>query len=134
MYNHACSELYLSLPYSEPWNIPITKHFQTLGYIHNTTLNIFAKAPSWTFDTVLKAPLFFRCFLTSRVTLQYLQHYISDVFRHIPFLFSKEHSASATLRHILNAVNNLYENSGIFRFLAYLGKLYFRHVQSYSQP
>ena len=31
------------------------KHIQTPRYIHNTTLNIFTKAPSWTFDTVLNA-------------------------------------------------------------------------------
>ena len=58
------------LTYSEPWYIPITKHIQAPGYIHNTILNIFRKAPSWTFDTVLNAPLSYRCYLTSRVTLR----------------------------------------------------------------
>ena len=56
--------------YSEPWHIRITKHIQTPRYIHNTILNIFAKAPSWNFDTVLNAPLFYRCYQISRVTLQ----------------------------------------------------------------
>ena len=47
----------------KPWNILIAKHIQTLRYIHNIILNIFTKALSWTFDTVLNASLF------SRVTL-----------------------------------------------------------------
>ena len=50
---------------SEPW------HIQTARCIHNTILNIFGKAPSWTFDTVLNR-LFYRCYLTSRITLWYL--------------------------------------------------------------
>ena len=54
---HAYSELCVSLVYAEPWYILITKHIQTPRYIHNTILNIFARAPSWTFDTVLNAPL-----------------------------------------------------------------------------
>ena len=53
-----------------PGIIPITKHIQTLRYIHNTILNIFTKAQSWTFDAVLNAPLFYRCYVTSRVTLR----------------------------------------------------------------
>ena len=40
-----------------PWHIHITKHIQTPTYIHNTILNVFTKAPSWTLDTVLNAPL-----------------------------------------------------------------------------
>ena len=52
-----------TLAYSKPWPIPITKHIQTPRYIHNTILNIFAKAPSWMFDTVLIEPLFYRCYL-----------------------------------------------------------------------
>ena len=39
--------------HSVPWHIPITKHIQTLRYIYNTLLNIFTKALSWPFDTVL---------------------------------------------------------------------------------
>ena len=40
IYSESCR----SLAYSEPWHIPITKHIQTPRYIHNTMLNIFAKA------------------------------------------------------------------------------------------
>ena len=55
--------------YSELWHIPITKYIQNPRHVHNTVSNIFTKAPSWTFNTVLNAPLFYRCYLTSRVTL-----------------------------------------------------------------
>ena len=48
-------------------------------------------------------------------------------------LHSKEHSLSAILRHILNAIHNIQADSSIFRFLAYLGMLRFRHIQPYSQ-
>ena len=48
------------------------KAYSGSRYIHNTILNIFTKASSWTFDIVLNAPLFYRCYLTSRVTLPYL--------------------------------------------------------------
>ena len=41
--------------YSEPWHILVTKHNQTPRYIHNTILNIFTKASSWSFDKVLNA-------------------------------------------------------------------------------
>ena len=52
-HTHAYSQPCVSLPNSEPWSIPIIKHIQTPRYNHNTTLNIFTKARSWTFDTVL---------------------------------------------------------------------------------
>ena len=58
--------------YSEPWHIRITKHIQTPRHIHNTMLKIFTKAPSWTLDTALNAPLLYRCYLTSRLTLRCL--------------------------------------------------------------
>ena len=48
-------------------------------------------------------------------------------------LHSKEHSLSAILGHILNAIHNIQADSSIFRFLAYLGMLCFRHIQPYSQ-
>ena len=51
--------------YSKPcvsWHISITKHIQTLRYIHSTILNIFTKAQSCTFDTLLNVPVFYRCF------------------------------------------------------------------------
>ena len=44
--------------YLEPWHILIAKHIRTPRYIHNTILNIFTKALSWTFDTVLNASFF----------------------------------------------------------------------------
>ena len=76
-HTHAYSEPSVSLAYSKPWHISITKHIQTLRYIHNTILNIFTKAQSWTFDTVLNVPVFFyRCCLTSRVTLRLYFRYI----------------------------------------------------------
>ena len=68
---HAYSEPCVSLAYSKIRHIPITKNIQTPRYIRNTILNIFTKAASWTFDTVLSAP--------SRVTLLFLTLY----FRHI---------------------------------------------------
>ena len=76
-HTHAYSEPSVSLVYSKPWHISITKNIQTLRYIHNTILNIFTKAQSWTFDTVLNVPVFFyRCCLTSRVTLRLYFRYI----------------------------------------------------------
>ena len=62
-------ELSVFLAYSKLQNIPITKHIQTLRYIHNTILNNFTKARSWP-DAVLNATLFYKCYLTSRVTLR----------------------------------------------------------------
>ena len=35
-HTHAYSELCVSLAYSEPWHIPITKYIQTPSYINNT--------------------------------------------------------------------------------------------------
>ena len=67
----------------KPWHIPITKHIQTLRYIHNTTLNIFTKAQSRTFDTNLNTPLFYRCYLTSRVTL----HIFNVIFENYSSIF-----------------------------------------------
>ena len=70
--------------YSEPWHIPITKHIQTPRYIHNTILNIFTKAPSCTFDTVLNAPVFYRCYLISlkvtSATKRYIETYIIETY------------------------------------------------------
>ena len=71
---HTYSEPSVSLAYSKRWHWhiknSITKHIQTLRYIHDTILNIFTKAQSCTFDTVLSAPVFYRRYLTSRVTLR----------------------------------------------------------------
>ena len=36
---------------------------QNIFIIHNTILNVFTKAPSWTFDIVLNAPFSYRCIL-----------------------------------------------------------------------
>ena len=46
------------------------KAYLNLWYIPDTMLNIFTKAQSWKFDSVLNAPVFYRCYLTSRVTLR----------------------------------------------------------------
>ena len=56
-HTHAYSEPCVFLAYSEPWHIPVTKHIQISRYIDNTILNIFSKATSWKFDTVLNAPV-----------------------------------------------------------------------------
>ena len=81
------SEPSVSLTCSKPWHISIKTHIQTLRYIHNTILNIFTKAQSCTFDTVLNAPVFYRCYLTSRVTLRSLWGYISDILRKQKMLY-----------------------------------------------
>ena len=83
-YAHAYSDLCVSLAYSEPCHIIITKLIQAPRYIHNTILTIFTKAPSWTFDTVLNASLFYRSYLTSRLTLRYLSTlYFRHFLRHL---------------------------------------------------
>ena len=71
-HTRAHSEFSVSMTYSKPCHISITRHFQALRYIHNTILNIFKKAQSCTFHTVLNAPVFYKCYLISRVTLRYL--------------------------------------------------------------
>ena len=76
-HTHAYLEPSVSFAYSKPWHIPITKHIQTLRYIHNTTLNIFTNAQSWKFNANLTASLFYRCYLTFRVTL----HIFSAIFQ-----------------------------------------------------
>ena len=80
-HTHAYSEPWVSLAYSEPWHILITKHIQTPRYIHNIILKIFTKAPSWPFNTVLNMShlISYKCYLTSRVTLQCLLPYILDI-------------------------------------------------------
>ena len=133
----ASPEACVSLQYSEPWHIPITKHFQTLWYIHNTILNIFAKAPSWTFDTVLNVPLFFRCYLTSRVSLMlYFRHIQVYSILIQPCLGTLTYLGTFCFSHtqtFLNATQNLSEDLSILRFPAYVGTLCFRHVQPCSQ-
>ena len=101
----------MSLAYSKPWHIPITKHIQTLRYIHNTILNIFTKAQSWMFDAVLNAPLFYRCYLTSRITLCIFSVIFQTYSRLIqPYLVLLRHIKSpGILRNIL-----LLPYSGIF--------------------
>ena len=58
-HTHPYQEPCVSLAYSEPWHIPIAKYIHAQMNIHNTVLNIFSKATSWTFDRVLNAPLFY---------------------------------------------------------------------------
>ena len=93
---------------------PITKHIQPLRYIQNTILNIFTKAQSWTFDANLNAPLLYKCYLTSRVTLLIFnvifQNY-SGIFKTWPYL--------VLLRYV--------KSPGIF------GTFSFSHTQAYSK-
>ena len=77
-HTHAYSEPSVSLVFLKSWHISIPK---TVRYIHNTILNIFTKAQSCTFNTVLKALVFYRCYLTSRVTLQYRWGYTDVILR-----------------------------------------------------
>ena len=87
-HSHAYSEPCVSLAHSEPWHIPITNHIQISRHIHDTILNIFTKAPSQTLDTVLNAPLFYRCqsnFMAS-LTL-YFRHILAYPRLIQPYLF-----------------------------------------------
>ena len=95
-HTHAYLVPSVSLAYSEPCHILITKHIQTPRYIHNTILNIFTKAPSWTFDTVLNAPLSLKnAILYGSLTLRFT--HILAFSRFIqPYLF--------LLRHIKNPI------------------------------
>ena len=104
----------VSLAYSEPWHILITKHIQTQRYIHNTILNIFSKAPSWTSDTVLNAPLSLKdAILNGAFNIVFQTYFgILKIYSVIIVLvkayeepwYIKEHSASEILRHILNGI------------------------------
>ena len=85
---HALSEFSVSLAYSKPWHIPITKHIQTLRCIYNNHIKHFQKEQTWTFDTVPNASFFYRCYLTYR----HLSRCISDIFRHIQDLYSHIYS------------------------------------------
>ena len=109
-HTHAYSVPSVSLAYSEPWHILITKHIQTPRYIHNTIFNIFTKAPSWTFDAVLNAPLSLKDALYFTVSL-------TLYFRHI-LAFSRFIQSHILLRHTKNSsiLKNilLQRYSGIF--------------------
>ena len=87
----------VSLAYSEPWDIFITRHVQTPRYIHNTILNFFTKAPSSTFETVLNVPLFYRCQL-----LQSLYGIFNVVFQTYSGMFNTYSVIFSLLRHIKN--------------------------------
>ena len=91
-------KLSASLGYSKPWHIPITKYIRTLRYVHNTILNIFTKAQLWRFDAVLNAPLFYRCCLTSRITLRIFN--VSLYFRLIQAYSTLIQPYLVLLRHI----------------------------------
>ena len=109
-HTHACLVTSVSLAYSEPWHILITKHIQTPSYIHNTILNIFTKAPPWTFDTVLTAPLSLKDAILYGVFNIIFQTY-SGISRFIqPHLFLLRHIKNPRiLKNIL-----LQRHSGIF--------------------
>ena len=134
-HTHAYSEPCVSLAYPEPWHNLITKHVQTPRYIHNTILNIFTKAPSWTFDKVLNAPLSLKDAILYGVFNIIFQIYsgILKIYSAIFIIvkayyepqYMKEHSAAEILRHILNATHNIQADSMLFRAPAYLGTLCF---------
>ena len=101
---HADSETYVSLPNSGPWHIPGTKD------IHNTVLNIFKKASSWTLDSSERASVLKMLYLfTESLTLHF--RIILACSRFIqPYLFLLRNTKNPSiLRNIL-----LERYSGIF--------------------
>ena len=87
-----------------PWCIQNLAYFYHKEYsdstvYSNTLLNIFTKAQSWTFDTVLNVPVFFyRCCLTSRVTLRLYFRYIDAYSRlTLPYLILLRDSKSPAI-------------------------------------
>ena len=98
----ACSGIFkhYSRAYSRIFRtLYIIRIFKILTYSYHkaysnssTKLNVFTKAQSGTFDTVLGAPLFYRCYLTSTVTLRlslalYFQTY-SGILKTYSVIFS----------------------------------------------
>ena len=92
-HTHAHSEPCVSLAYSEPWHILITNYTQTPWYIHNTILNIFTKAPFWTFDSSKCNSLLKMLHFMASLTL-YFWHVLACSRFSQPYLF--------LLRHIKN--------------------------------
>ena len=133
-----CSGIRVSPAYSEPWHIPITKHIQPPRCIHNTILNIFTKVPSWTFDTVLNAPISYRCYLTSRVTLRYLRDILACLRLIQQYLFLLSHIKNPSIfRKILLQPTQVcfkHYTQYLGRFKVILNPGLFRHVmfQAYS--
>ena len=119
---HSHSEPCVSQAYSEPWHIPIKKHIQTSRYIHNTILNIFTKASSCMFDTVLNAPLFYRC--QSNFTASF-----TLCFRHILAYSKLIKSYLFLLRDLLVSNILLQPYSGTFSTL----HIVFRQIQGYLE-
>ena len=123
------SEFSVSLAYSKPWHIPITKHIQTLRYIHNTTLNIFTKAQSRTFDTNLNGPFFYRCYLTSRVTLHIFKLYLRIIQAYSrliqPYLVLLKHVKSPG---IFGAFSFSHNQAYSKRYTQYLGRVGHIHI------
>ena len=122
-HTHAYLVPSVSLAYSEPWHILITKHIQTPRYIHNTILNIFTKAPSWTFDKVLNAPLSLKDAILYSFFNIIFQTY-SNISRFIqPYLCLLRHIKNASmLKNIL-----LQRYSGVFETL----HIIFRQIRRY---
>ena len=90
-HTYAFSKLCVASPNSEPLHIPNTKHIQIPRYLHNTILNIFAKAPSRTFDTALLSN--FQSHFTVSLTLH---------IRHIQAYSRFIQPCLVLLRHIKN--------------------------------
>ena len=128
-HTHTYSEPCVSLGYSKPWHIPITKHIQTLRYIHNTTLNIFTKAQSRTFDTNLNGPFFYRCYLTSRVTLHIFKLYLRIIQAYSrliqPYLVLLKHVKSPG---IFGAFSFSHNQAYSKRYTQYLGRVGHIHI------
>ena len=88
-HTHAYSEPCVSLVFSKPWQIPITKHIQTPKHFHNTVLNIFTKAQSWAFNTTVMH----LSSIDARVTLRHLQTHSSKFKSYSPiFILVKAYS------------------------------------------
>ena len=130
-HTHPYSEPCVSLPDSEPRHIPITKHVQTPRYIHNTILNIFIHQLCLRHLIQFWMRFFYKCYLTSRVTNFTVS--LTLYFIHIrAYLRLTAFLETFCFRHILNATHNIYADSSIFRFPAYLGTLCFRYTRPYS--
>lgn len=91
----AYSELWHNQTYS---SITQGAFWLTSRYIHISILNILTKTPSWTFDLVLSASVFYVCYLTSRVSKGSLTLY----FRYIHAYSRLIQSYWVMLRHIMD--------------------------------
>ena len=120
----AYSEPSVSLEYPKPWHIPITKHIQTIRYIHSNILNILTKAQS--------------CSISSKCTclLQTLSNFQSNFAVSLRLCFRHIQSYSRIIQPYLVLLRHI-KSAGIFRdtlLQPYSGILHtvFRHSGTYS--